>query len=510
VNEYVDRLQAKLSAEKLGPVEVREGILESYVVTNQKARSAGLSEIAIDAEDAEVLERVGKMMRDLLTERGGKFDAPTLSELRSVRHTMDLMLRFSEFPPEITEPHDMICEILLERASDARVIEGVVQPQSIDEPVEPIAEPVAVPPVEAPPVPESTPAPAPSSFPSPPPPPPQPSVEAAPLPIAESPFAASLSAKLSVDMLSPEDTRDGIIECFVASYRKTLPGGQPSATSEGRFEARVRRTMREFFSSSGASFDEPDIELFEKAKTYLEDKLGIAALSPVVLIEHNKICAELMVKGRKFFESIVAGISAAAPAVTEPAVVSEEARPEVVPAEAPVPEIPIEPVTPVTPAPVTPAVEPQPEPVEVAPGWLQEASPKQEVPATPSLPSSVPSVEELIARLRDEIREAVKQEVKQSLPSAPHLEAQLKPPSGIAAKVAGRTVFLAWLDQVNQPGYYVYEREGMEWVRLNATPLARPSFRLEVDRDGDFAFAVSSVLSDGSESERSEEVKVRV
>ncbi len=214
--------------------------------------------------------------------------------------------------------------------------------------------------------------------------------------------------------MSPEDTRDGIIECFVASYRKTLPGGQPSATSEGRFEARVRRTMREFFSLSGASFDEPDIELFEKTKIHLEDKLGIAALSPVVLTEHNKICAELMAKGRKFFENIVAGIAAAAPAVTEPAVVSEEARPEVVPPEAPVPEIPIEPVpvdSPETPPPVTGAPvtrEPQPEPV--APGWLQEASPKQEVPPTPPSPSA-PSIEELIARLRDEIREAVKLEV---------------------------------------------------------------------------------------------------
>ncbi len=197
MNEYVDRLQAKLSAEKLGPVEVREGILESYVVTNQKARGAGLSEIAIDAEDAEVLERVSKMMRDLLTERGGKFDAPTLSELRSVRHTMDLMLRFSEFPPEITEPHDMICEILLERASDARVIEGVVQPQLLDEPVEPIAEPFAVPPVDAPPVPESMPATAPSSFPSLPssPPPPQSRPHRSPLP------------KVPLPLLFPQSSR---------------------------------------------------------------------------------------------------------------------------------------------------------------------------------------------------------------------------------------------------------------------------------------------------------------
>lgn len=474
--DYVDSLQMRLSALRLSVLDAREGILESYVVTNRKAAKAGLTEIAVDAEDNEVLEQLRNIMSDLFAERGGNFESPSVRELRSIRHTMDLRLRFNELPPEISETHDMVCEILLEKTGEPKGVEGIVEPQPVEEPLEPVKESTPEPqPVE--PEAQKVGEILPESF--------SPKVSE-----PEGPFAASLTARLAMDILSPQDARDGLIECFVASYRKTFPKGSQTpdaiASSEGRFEARVRKMMREFFTSEGASFDEPPVELLESAKSYLEHRLGIQGLPGGILAEHNKICTELIAKARRFLEGVMEEIPR--PAVFEPATPPEVKTVEAAPPEPVVAEV------------EKPA---QVEPLEaVVPEPLQEP-PREEVP-------QVPSVEEIIARVREEIRQVVKEEMGRSIPPAPKPAVQLQPPSGIAAQVAGQTVFLAWFDQPDQPSYHVYKREGDEWLRLTAAPIARPSFRVQVDAEGELAFAVTSVSAEGKESERSEEVRVRV
>jgi len=460
VSDYVDSLQARLAAQRLSPVQAREGILESYVITNHKAAKAGLGDVAIDAGDEEVLAKLSRMMSDLFAERGGDFQAPSVSELRSIRHTMDLKLRFTELPPEISETHDMVCEILLEKAGES--VFEVEGPEAAPAQAEDLT--------EAP-----TPAGAESeevSF-----------TEALTGEIAatldekaggavtESPFEASLRERLALDKLSPEDARDGIIECFVATHRKSLapegPGTESAAALQGRFEARIRGMMREFFTAQGASFDEPRIELLEKAKSYLEQRLGIHGLPGGILAEHNKICTELISKGRRFLEGVAVEIPTAEVAAAEK---PSEIEPEVKPAEVGVGE------------------------------------PGEEIAEEPT----VLPVEEIVARLRDELRELVRQEVSHSLSLSQKPSLPLKPPSGIAAHVAGRTVFLAWFDQPDQPGYHVYKREGSQWVRLTPAPLARPSFRLGSQSEGDLAFAVSTVSAEGKESELSTQVRVRV
>lgn len=439
MSDYIDSLQARLAAERLSPIQAREGILESYVVTNRKAARVGIGDVAIEAEDAEVQRQLSRMMSDLFAERGGDFQAPSVSELRSIRHTMDLKLRFTELPPEISETHDMVCEILLEKAG-ASVFEGE-GPQSQPLQAEVLPE---VPGAES----------AEVSF-----------TDAlteeiaatldekAGDAIAESPFEASLRQRLALDKLSPEDARDGIIECFVATHRRSLvqegPATESAAAFQGKFEARIRGMMREFFEARGASFDEPRIELLQQARLYLEKKLGLRNLPDWILAEHNEVCSELVSKARRLMEDVAAGVRGAEVGVGEP---GEEMAEE---------------------------------------------------------PTALP-VEEIIARLRDELRELVRQEVSQTLSLSPKPPFPLKPPSGIAAHVAGRTVFLAWFDQPDQPSYHVYKREGSQWVRLTAAPLSRPSFRLESESEGDLGFAVSTVSADGSESELSEAVRVRV
>jgi len=460
VSDYLDSLQARLAAERLSLLQARDGILESYVITNHKAAKAGLGDVAIEAEDAEVLAKVRRMMNDLFAERGGDFQTPSISELRSIRHTMDLKLRFTELPPEISETHDMVCEILLEKAGES-VFEKE-GPETAPAQAEDLTEAAAPAGVES----------AEASF-----------TDALTQEIAatlderagdaitESPFEASLRQRLALDRLSPEDARDGIIECFVATHRKSLApegaGTVSAAALQGRFETRIRGMMREFFAEQDASFDEPRIELLEKAKSYLEERLGIQGLPGGILAEHNKICAELISKGRRFLEGVAVEIPTA----------------EVAAAEKPR------------------DIEPEVKPAEVGVGEPGERILKG--------PTALP-VEEIIARLRDELRELVRQEVSQTLSLSPKPSFPLKPPSGIAAHVAGRTIFLAWFDQPDQPSYHVYKREGSQWARLTAAPLGRPSFRLESASEGEFVLAVSTVSADGSESELSTQVQVRV
>ena len=459
MSDYLDSLQARLAAQRLSPIQAREGILESYVITNRKAARVGIGDVAIEAEDAEVQRQLSRMMSDLFAERGGDFQAPSVSELRSIRHTMDLKLRFTELPPEISETHDMVCEILLEKAGASVFEEGAeAQPVQIEDLTE-AATPAGTESAEA-------------SF-----------TDALTQEIAatldekagggvtESPFEASLRERLALDKVSPEDARDGIIECFVATHRKGLAREGQATESlpalEGRFEAGVRRMMREFFEARGASFDEPRIELLQQARLHLEEKLGLDNVPEPILAEHNEVCTELISKGRKFLEGVAVGIPTAEVAAAEE---PREVEPVIKPAEVGVSE------------------------------------PGEEIAEEPT----VLPVEEIVVRLRDELRELVRQEVSHSLSLSQKPSLPLKPPSGIAAHVAGRTVFLAWLDQPDQPGYHVYKREGSQWVRLTPAPLARPSFRLESQSEGDLAFAVSTVSAEGKESELSTQVRVRV
>ncbi|MQY70688.1 hypothetical protein GH141_01985, partial [bacterium] len=376
MSDYVDSLQARLAAERLSPIQAREGILESYVVTNRKAARVGIGDVAIEAEDAEVLRQLSRMMSDLFAERGGDFQTPSVSELRSIRHTMDLKLRFTELPPEISETHDMVCEILLEKAGASVFEEGAeAQPVQIEDLTE-AATPAGTESAEA-------------SF-----------TDALTQEIAatldekaggavtESPFEASLRERLALDKLSPEDARDGIIECFVATHRKSLAQEAPATESlpayQGKFEASVRRMMREFFAAQGASFDEPRIELLQQARLHLEEKLGLDNVPEPILAEHNEVCAELIYKGRKFLEGIAVGIPTAEVAAAEE---PREVEPVIKPAEVVVSE------------------------------------PGEEIAEEPT---ALP-VEEIVARLRDELRELVRQEVSHSLSLSQKPSLPLKP-----------------------------------------------------------------------------------
>jgi len=454
VSDYVQRLEERLGAERLSVEEIRDGILESYVIANRKALNAGLGDKAFDAPDEEVLAKIREMMAALFEERGGSIENPTVRDLRSIRYTLDLKLRLAEWPPEITETHDAVSEMLLQKAGETPREEGIVTPQSLHAPLEEVADgPAAQPRPAAP----------------------EPSVETSAAQEEFNPFRASLESRLELEKLSPEDARDGIIESFVVANRAAVnQGGGEFAIlkPDGEVEASIRAMMRDFFAERGASFDEPSPELLKQAKSYLDERLAVLLMPEAVRGRHEDTCRALLEKVRILTEEM----AGAKPTLK---VVSFK------PSAAPAPQEPTPPAEPAPPAP--PQAPPPPTPPEVG----------------------IP-VEEILARLRSELGELVREEVSRHLAPPPPPAAAPVPPSGIAAQVSGRTVFLAWLDLPDQPAYHVYRREGERWVRLTPAPLTRASFRLDAEASGELVFAVSTVSREGKESELSPEVRVKV
>lgn len=482
MKEFLHSLQEKLEADRVTPVMARDGILESYTLTNRKALEAGVDTGVIDLSDEEVLEQMKKMMRDLFQERGADFDKPTVSELRSIRHTMDLKLRFAVLPLDASEMHDIVCEMLLARTEES-FEEGIVQPQRLDEPFKEFT----------PPAPESTldvTQPAPEKEP-----------EASPeMPGMKSPFAASLETKLGFDLLSPQDARDGIIESFVTA-KAGSEAAAGEAPSEGEIETFVKGLMRDVLSELGSTFDEPSLDAMAEAARRMGEKLEIIRMPDGVRVKHNETCEVLLSRAHRLVDAL-AGIPAA-----------EVAAPfeEIAFKKEPVPEeggIEAEVLGSIDRLAETREAEPLPEHRHEP---LPEPVARLERLEEPPVEKPVPlSLEDILARVRSELHEMIASELRSALEGEKVKPVRLSPPAGIAAKVEKKTVFLAWLDSFEQPGYNVYRRSGEQWLKLTPVPLTRPSFRIHMEEEGEFRFAVTVIDPQGNESELSPEVIVTV
>lgn len=504
MKDFLYSLQEKLEADRVTPLMARDGILESYVITNRKALAAGAERSVLDLSDEEVLGRMSEMMRELFQERGADFDNPTVSELRSIRHTMDLKLRITDLPLDVNEMHDIVCEMLLARTEES-FEEGIVQPQRLDEPLTEYAisstESVAAFPSQETLPPESSAAPV------------QPQTQSfeeteEKLEI-RSPFAASLAAKLGFDWLSPQDARDGIIESFVTAQAGVQSAGV--IASEGEIETYVKGMMRDILSELGSSFDEPSLDALAESARRMGEKLDMIRMPNAVRVRHNETCEVLLNRAHRLVDAL-AGKPVAGMAVPFQEFAPSE---EFTPQKEPVPEetgIEADVLGSIDRLAETPESEPEPRPrlqpqAEPTPQFERMVEPPVEKPVLLSL-------EDILTRVRSELQEMVSRELRTALDKEKMEPVKpIAPPAGIAAKVEGHIVFLAWLDSFEQPGYNVYRRAGERWVKLTPVPLSRPSFRILMEEEGEedeICFAVSVIGSQGTESELSPEVRVRI
>jgi len=528
VSDFLQRIQNKLDSAEISVGDVRDGIIESYVVSNRQALQEGLTNIAIDASDEEVFEKISEMMRGLFKERGADFDAPTPRDLRSIRHTMDLKLRFNELPMNISETHEVICEMLLEKIS-APILDEL-SPPSMPSGFSELTKLPDSPPSNPPPGPPPT---------------PPPTSPSASFPVASSstfspehesritesqaasskafasptdkseedtwsPFAASLEARLKMDFLSPQDARDGIIESFVRAS-----AAADANISEGEVEMHIRQMMREFFANKHISFDEPDIKALQEAKNYLDERLNITAFDASIKLEHDKTCEELISKAKILLNQILPESETAA--IFEP--VTPPATPPVTspatPSEAPTSTPPLTPAqSPVMASEQSSVPSSEPAESQAAVPVSQSAQSDNDTDVPPIVPltdsTSPSSINAIMADLDPAIKEMIKAEIKAALDDGKKQALILPPPSGLNAMVLEDALFLTWMDIPQQPAYHVYVKRESGWVKLTPIPLARSSFYMKAVSKGELTLAVSSVSHQGLESELSEEIKITV
>jgi hypothetical protein len=468
VSDYMLSLNEKLLKEKLAPLDARDGILESYVVSNRKVAALGYKELALIAQDEEVRSRMFEMMRSLFAERGAEIDKPNVSELRSVRHTMDLKLRFEDYPYEIRETHDLICEMLLDKVDEsAATKEGVAPSTGTPEPTLKLKEEWE-PSFSLPTTPE------------------EPRDQ-----LQESPFLASLQAKMLMTQLSPEDARDGIIESFVVTKTKAQTTGEVAGApspSEGELELLVRGMMREILAEAKNPFDDPDLDTLRLANELIKSRMQFALVPKALRDEHDERCNSLIAKANALVEAVNGPkpqlkVVSFIPITGEPGMETAESLPVTVVHEPAIPEPPEE----------KPRIVPE--------TVFEKATPEKNPPS---------QIEEILAVLRPKLEEMIRSEVRATLTVDKELASALEFPSGIAARTQGRKIFLAWLDSPEQPSYHVYRQEGHGWARMTAAPITRPSFLVEVDADGEYVFSLSAVSPLGVETSLGPQVKVRV
>ncbi|MBN2379444.1 hypothetical protein JXM67_06540 [candidate division WOR-3 bacterium] len=424
MSEYFKRLEERLAASRITVEDARDGLLESYVVANRKALDVGLTDLALDASDEAVYKKLYEVMGELLAERGADIERPSVRDLRSVRHTMDLKLRHIEFPPEISQMHEIASETLLEKAVDEDEAPGAeatgggeldefeklkkelseemgasiqeVQELETPSPTEEVHEPSAfkfVPKEEKPAVTE-----------------PQASVRGEPPveePSLDDLFIKTLEERLDNESLSPAEARDGIIEAYVIANRNAVSLGDvglaPDA-SDAEIELRVRNMMRGFFREHGSSFDEPDLELLVEAKRYLDEQWDITRMPEQVRTKHDDLCKALMTRAENL-QAMVEGekaklsVGSFTPSVEKPDIEIEVPVVEASAVPAPEPETPSESVAEVL-------EEPSPQPEIVAEPELVETSSEPE-PEKPLLEAQTEEVAEpLVAAESESVEES--------------------------------------------------------------------------------------------------------
>ncbi len=504
MSDYMLSLNEKLLKDKLAPLDARNGILESYVVSNRKAAALGLKELALIAQDEEAHSRMFEMMRSLFAERGADIEKPNVSELRSVRHTMDLKLRFEDYPYEIRETHDLICEMLLDKVDETAEIHEHTEPlikaaeQMPQEEWEPSFAPVT-------PVTPVTPVPlqgtSVSSNESKEVIPPTLTPAAAPGPVlsstdtegrlSESPFLASLQAKLLMSQLSPEDARDGIIESFVVAKTKAQASGEVMGSpspSEGELELLVRGMMREILAEANNSFDDPDLDTLKLANELIKNRLQFGMVPKAFRDEHDERCESIITKAN----ALVEAVTGPKPQLKVVSFIPITGESEKETAES----------LPVTVIHETGGIESRLEQPRVVPEPVFEKAAHES--------KLMPTIDELLASLKPLLEEMIRSEVRATLTVDKELASALEFPSGIAARTQGKKIFLAWLDSPEQPSYHVYRREGHGWARMTAAPISRPSFLFEVEADGEYVFSMSAVSPLGVETSLGPQVKVKV
>ena len=110
-------LNARLRKTNLSMLEARDGLVESFCLTNRSILESGKTIVKHDQKACELDRMTEALAKATFREVGGDYHMPTLENLYKVKDTLEAKLKLSSRPQEIYRRHQAACQQLLEKAS---------------------------------------------------------------------------------------------------------------------------------------------------------------------------------------------------------------------------------------------------------------------------------------------------------------------------------------------------------------------------------------------------------
>ena len=122
-------------------------------------------------------------------------------------------------------------------------------------------------------------------------------------PALEKPHAAyveRLRRRLARPRIDVVDARDGVLDCFVATYQEGLAAGMQGIVGIDAGPEHVARVAASIFkrrlADHGSSFDDPSVEALAKVKEEADAELHFGALPVEIQATHDRVCELLLAK----------------------------------------------------------------------------------------------------------------------------------------------------------------------------------------------------------------------
>ena len=113
-------------------------------------------------------------------------------------------------------------------------------------------------------------------------------------------YVDRLRQRLARPAISVKDARDGVLDCFVATYQEGLAAGLEGVLGVEAEPDQVARVaagiFRKRLANHGASFEEPTVEALARVKDEADQELHFAKLPVEIQATHDRVCELLLAK----------------------------------------------------------------------------------------------------------------------------------------------------------------------------------------------------------------------
>lgn len=113
-------------------------------------------------------------------------------------------------------------------------------------------------------------------------------------------YVERLRRRLAQPSISVHDARDGVLDCFVATYQEGLAAGMQGIVGIEAAPDNVARVAASIFrrklAELGSSFDDPSVEALAEVKEAADSELHFGALPVELQATHDRVCELLLAK----------------------------------------------------------------------------------------------------------------------------------------------------------------------------------------------------------------------